>query len=204
MNETVKRFTEKYGVIVGEATNGTQVAPIGFIEASQTYIVFYGDTMDRQEYSRGGMVKYRPGYQGPTLVFQTQEEIDEEEQAIDKILRISQTTLRKRKGREIKGTSTRDVKEAVWDRQREYRNVDIPEFLEDFLSRAELAFQEVMSAVQGDFRVFDTAQAAFNGILDCGFFLNVVSDFTEEDVRNLRDLPEKYHLYLGADFVGPQ
>lgn len=203
MNEMVKRFTEKYGNIVGEATNGSEVAPIGFIEASQTYIVFYPDAMDRQEAYRGGHVKYRPGYQGPTLTFQTQEEVDEEEQAIDRILKAS-TNLRKRKGREVKAASTRDVKEAVWDRQKEYRNIDIPEFMEDFMSRAELAFQEVMSAVQGDFRIFDTAQAAFNGILDCGFFLNVVTDFTEEDVRQLRDLPEKYHLYLGADYVGPQ
>jgi len=203
MNELVKRFTEKYGNIVGEATNGSDVAPIGFIEASQTYIVFYPDAMDRQEYSRGGQVKYRPGYQGPALTFQSQEEIDEEEDAIDRILRASQT-LRKRKGREVKAANTRDVKEAVWDRQKEYRNIEIPDFLEEFITRAELAFQEIMSAVQGDFRVFDTAQAAFNGILDCGFFLNVVSDFTEDDVRQLRDLPEKYHLYLGADYVGPQ
>lgn len=203
MNQQATRFAEKYGDIIGTATNGLLEAPVGYISSTNSYLVFYPDNKMERFEECNLQVTYRTGYTGPELKYQSdsdkkqardEREIAREERKAARVAKLATRTPRtKRIG---------NVKEVIWERQRGFKKMEVPQELEDFIDKAKVAFNQAVAALHDEQKVYDTANSAFWGIVDCGYLTTVSSNFTDEDVAKLKDLPTQYHLYIGAHYVG--
>lgn len=193
MNIKVHEFKSKYGSIINQAVCDNEIAYVGKTHSDNIYFVFYPDgEVDRFDDTNSSYVKYRSGWSGDYISI-IKEYADEDEELVDILLGFIDGKVSKTKT---------NIDDCIIEKQKMHRYTYIPKILREFIDKTLVAFNEVYDSQYSDFKTFKTSYSAYYGILNCGYFLSSVSNYTESDVERMEELPEMFKLYIGSHFVG--